>query len=340
MEGRAKSLATTAMVGVGAAWVVRRMMRSARRMEFGGKVVIVTGGSRGLGLLLSRRFAREGAKIAICSRDHEELERAREELSQVTEVHAERCDVCVEGDVQRFVRNVIGKFGGIDVVVNNAGTIVMGPLEAMTEADFDEAMQTHFYGPLYTTMAALPSMRTRGEGRIVNISSIGGLVPVPHLLAYTTSKFALTGFSLGLAEELRKDNIFVTTVFPGLIRTGSPRNALFKGKNRQEYAWFTLGDSIPGASQSADRAAARIVEACRHGDVKLVTSVPAWAAAKAYALFPGVMTDLYAAVNRMLPALGGIGPRRAPGYESESMVTRSPLTALTRAAAQRNNEVL
>ncbi|HEX8522012.1 MAG TPA: SDR family oxidoreductase [Tepidisphaeraceae bacterium] len=339
MATRGKNLLTMAMFGMGATWVVRRVIRSARAMDFRGKVVVITGGSRGLGLLLARRFAAEGAKVAICSRDEEELGRAREELSRVAEVHAERCDVCLEGDVQRFIRNVIGKFGGIDVLVNNAGTIMVGPMETMTEADFDEAMQTHFYGALYTILAALPSMRTRPEGRMVNISSIGGLVPVPHLLPYTASKFALTGFSLGLAEELRKDNIYVTTVCPGLMRTGSPRNALFKGKHRAEYTWFTLGDSIPGPSQSADRAAARIVESCRHGDVKLVTSLPAWAAAKAYALFPNVMTDVYAMVNYALPGVGGIGPRRARGYESESAVTRSPLTALTRAAAERNNEV-
>jgi NAD(P)-dependent dehydrogenase (short-subunit alcohol dehydrogenase family) len=339
-RGHTKNLMLGAAVAGGLVWAAKRVMRSMHRMSFDGKVVAITGGSRGLGLVLARQFAAEGAKLAICSRDDEELARARREFeSQHVPIHTERCDVCIEADVQRFVRNTIAKFGGIDVIINNAGTIMVGPLESMTEADFDEAMQTHFYGPLYMVLATLPSLRARGEGRIVNICSIGGLVPVPHLLPYAASKFALSGLSLGLRQELRKDNIFVTTVYPSLMRTGSPRNAVFKGKNRQEYAWFIVSDSLPGVSQSAERAARRILDACRHADPVRITSLPASAAAKAFALAPGIVGDMIAMTNYLLPGLGGIGPRRARGYESESAVSRSDATALTRRAEARNNEL-
>src|SRR5207244_2550206 len=103
------------------------------------------------------------------------------------------------------------------------------------------------------------------------------------------SKFALTGFSLGLREELLKDNIYVTTVCPSLIRTGSPRNALFKGRHREEYAWFKLGDSLPLVSQSAECAARRIIRASRYGQASLITSLRAWLLAKLFVNFPETM---------------------------------------------------
>src|SRR5204863_2590958 len=128
---------------------------------------------------------------------------------------------------------------------------------------------------VHTTLDVMPDMRARREGRIVNISSIGGKVSVPHLLPYSASKFALVGLSEGLRAELAKDGIVVTTVCPGLMRTGSPRNAQFKGQHRAEYAWFTLSDSMPFFSQSAERAARQILSACRHGEAEVVLSLPA-----------------------------------------------------------------
>src|SRR5215207_3675472 len=165
--------------------------------------------------------------------------------------------------VERMIADVRSRFGRIDILVNNAGVIQVGPLGAQTQADFEEAMRIHFWGPFYAMRAVLPEMKQRGEGRIVNISSIGGKIAVPHLLPYSASKFALVGLSEGLRAELAKDGVVVTTVCPGLMRTGSPRNAEFKGQHRSEYAWFALGDSIPGASVSAESAARQIIEACR-----------------------------------------------------------------------------
>ena len=130
---------------------------------------------------------------------------------------------------------MVDEIGQIDVLVNNAGIIQVGPLDTMTAEDFRRALQTHFWGPLNTILAVLPQMRMRKAGRIVNISSLGGRVSIPHLLPYSASKFALVGLSKGLHSELRKEGITVTTVCPGLMRTGSPRNAEFKGKHRAGY---------------------------------------------------------------------------------------------------------
>ena len=230
-------------------------------------------------------------------------------------------------------------FGAIDVLVNNAGVIQVGPMEVMTLEDYEQAMKTHFWGPLYTTLAVLPEMREREDGRIVNITSIGGKISVPHLLPYSASKFALVGFSEGLRAELKKDGIVVTTVCPGLMRTGSPRNATFKGQHRAEYAWFSISDSLPVSSMSAERAARQIVEACKRGDAEVVLSIQAKMAVLFHGLFPGLTADLLGFVNRLLPAPGGIGTRRAKGKESESDLSPSWLTTLSEQAAARNNEI-
>jgi len=153
-----------------------------RKYDLKGKVVLITGGSRGLGLVLAREFGKEGARLAICARNLNELDRARKELeSHGIEVFDAVCDVRKEKDVVRLMQEVCTRYGRIDVLVNNAGVIQVGPFGAQTQNDFDEAMAVHFWGPYYTMKAVLPEMKKRGEGRIVNIASIGGKVVVPHL---------------------------------------------------------------------------------------------------------------------------------------------------------------
>lgn len=328
-----------AAAGCGGLIAARAFINRRRQFNPKGKTVLITGGSRGLGLVLAREFAREGARIAICARDAEELERARQDLSsRGAEVFARACDVTERSEVEALVDSVQNEFGEIDVLVNNAGVIQVGPVETMTLEDYEEAMLTHFWGPLYATLAVLHSMRRRGEGRIVNISSIGGKISVPHLVPYSASKFALVGLSDGMRAELAKDGIVVTTVCPGLMRTGSPRNAIFKGRHRAEYAWFAISDSLPATSIKAERAARQIVAATKRGDAELIISTQAILAVKFRALFPEATADLLALVNRMLPEAGGIGRKRAKGKESESGLAPSFLTSLTERAAARNNE--
>ncbi len=175
---------------------------------------------------MAREFAREGARLVLCARDEAELQRAQKDLESLgAEVMTVPCDVTDKQSVTEMIESVNARFGGVDVLVNNAGVIQVGPIEVMTREDFEIAMQAHFWGPLNTILAVLPSMRAKKSGRIVNISSIGGKVSVPHLVPYSASKFALVGLSKGLRAELMKDGIKVTTVCPGLMRTGSPRNA-------------------------------------------------------------------------------------------------------------------
>lgn len=325
---------------IGGLVVARAGLRRLFAYDLKNKVVLITGGSRGLGLALAREFGACGAKVAICARSEEELSRAQANLErQGYPALTLRCDVSDREQVKRLVADVTEQLGPVDVLVNNAGVIQMGPFEEMTFDDFHEAMGVHFWAPLYATWAVLPSMRERRTGRIVNISSIGGKVSVPHLSPYCVSKFALTGLSEGLRAELAREGIRVTTVCPGLMRTGSPPNAFFKGQHRSEYAWFILAASLPTFSLSVRRAARQIVQACRLGKAEVVLSTQAKVMTRLYGLFAGPMTDLFGLVNQLLPAPGGVGTQRVPGRESEGRLTRSWLTGLTRRAAREYNEL-
>lgn len=327
------------MAGAGA-WLAWQAWRHVRQENLRGKVVFITGGSRGLGLVLARQLAEEGSHLVICARDTEELNRAFDELAgKGARVLALPCDVTEPEQVRRAVAEVQKRWGGIDVLINNAGTICVGPQETMTHEDYEQAMQVNFWGPLHTIEAVLPVMRERRAGRIVNVSSIGGKVSVPHLLPYSASKFALVGYSEGLRAELAKDGIIVTTVCPGLMRTGSPRNANFKGQHKAEYAWFSISDSLPLMSMSAEQAARDIISACKHGDAEVILSLPARLAVAFHDLFPGLTTDLLGWVNQLLPSAGGIGKAAAKGKESESELAPSWLTALGDKAARDNNEM-
>jgi len=340
MEASERSRLTAAGIGAAALGAVLAWRR-ATRYDLEGRVALVTGGSRGLGLVLARELARRGARVAICARDASELDRAVTDLeTRDAEVHAVPCDLADPEQIRAMVASVERRFGRVDVLVNNAGIIQVGPVDTMREEDFARAMDVHFWAPLRTIEAVLPGMLARGEGRIVNISSIGGRISVPHLLPYGASKFALTGLSRGLRAELAPRGIRVTTVYPGLLRTGSQLNARFKGRNQSEYAWFLLMGSIPGLTVAAPRAARQVVRAIERGRPEVVLGLPWRAAVLAHDLAPSTAARMLALMDRLLPRPdGGIGDDEVAGHESESPLTASWVTALSRRAAARNNEV-
>jgi short-subunit dehydrogenase len=323
--------------------VARAYLRNSRRISLGNKVVLITGGSRGLGLVLAREFAARGARVAICARNSHELERVRKEFADAgTEVFAETCDVGVRQEIGTVINHVRERWGEIDILVNNAGTIMVGPVENQDLEAFEEAMQTNFWGAYYATSAVLGAMKKRRAGRIVNITSIGGKVAFPHLLPYAASKFALVGFSQGLRAELLKDKVYVTTVCPGLMRTGSPRNADFAGQHEKEYAWFTISDSLPVASIDSKAAARQILNACVHGEAEVHLGIAAKVGAIVQGVTPGWSSEILGVVNEfMLPRAAPAKRRveRQKGSQSESELTAGVLTTLTREAEKANNQV-
>lgn len=333
-------LARAVTVGLGAALVLRALRRRAT-LDFRGASVLITGGSRGLGLLLAREFADEGAQLTIVARDDAELDGATQDLrARGAEVLAFPCDVRDRRQAQNAVARAVARYGRIDVLINNAGVIQSGPVEHMEIEDFEQAMAVHLWGPLYTMLAAIPHMRRQGGGRIVNIASIGGKVAVPHLLPYCTSKFALVGLSDGMRAELAKDNIRVTTVCPGLMRTGSHVNALFKGQHQEEFAWFALLNSLPLSSIDARRAASQIVDACRHGAAELVITLQARAIARLSPLLPELTARAMTLMNELLPEPTNVaGDQPKTGWESRSSWAPSLLTRLSDRATEENNEL-
>ena len=332
-----------ALAGVGASVTAYALWRRLTRGEdMHGKVVLITGGSRGLGLAMAQEFAAAGARIVLCARDQRELDWAREELSRAgADVSPILCDVSNQDEVARMVNSTVEIFGRIDVLVNNAGVITVGPLQTQTFTDFQEAMDVMFWGTVYPTLAVLPHMLQRRSGRIANITSIGGKVAVPHLLPYDCAKFAAVGFSEGLHAEVARYGVKVTTVVPGLMRTGSFVNAYFKGDNEAEYKWFSLSSAMPGLAMSGRRAARAVVRAIRQGRSEIVLTPQAKLLAMFHGLFPGVTADILGVVNRVLPddvaqpssAVREARERRT-GKESESALTLSPLTRFGREAAK------
>jgi len=320
-----------------------RAKGTRRAFSFRGKSVVVTGGSRGLGLVLARQLAAEGARITLIARDEHELQRAAEDIRArhlSAAVLVVRADVGQREDAEHAISQTVSHYGTIDVLINNAGIIQVGPLDHMQLSDYDDAMKTHFWGPLFLVRAVLPHMRNQGGGRIVNISSIGGRMAVPHLVPYSASKFALAGLSDGLRAELSRERVLVTTVCPGLMRIGSPVNAAFKGQRRQEYSWFAMASSLPVITISAERAARQILEACRRGDAELVITVPAKIAILARAIAPEFFSHAMSLVHRLLPRrTGPEGDVAQPGRSLRSDWVPSPILAPMYGAARKNNEL-
>ena len=320
------------------AWVTARIIRTAR-YTLRDKVAVITGGSRGLGLVLARHICAQGGSVALIARDREELARAKTDLGRRGgAVLTVQCDLLDAAQIEAAVRQIIDRFGKIDILINNAGIIEVGPLEHMTREDFERAMQLHFWAAYELVSQIVPEMRTWGGGHIVNISSIGGKVAVPHLAPYSVSKFALTGFSDAIRTELARDNIYVTTVAPGMMRIGSHVNAKFKGNHDVEFAWFAASAGAPMISMNADRAARKILAACRRGQPSLTLTFAARGAIFGNALFPNLTGYMMRFVNQFLPKPSGAEGNQLRAGSEVRRLAPAWLTHSADKAATRNNE--
>jgi len=304
-----------------------------------GKAVVVTGGARGLGLAIAREAAKRGAKLGLFARSQDELNAARAELTRGgTTVSTAVCDVRNADDVATTLAGFARDLGPIDALFNVAGVISVGPLGALTLDDYRDAIETNFLGAVYAIEAVRPSMQARRSGRIVNITSLGGKVGIPHMLPYCASKYALIGYSAALRAELKRDGIGVVSIVPGLMRTGSPPHATFAGQPRKEYVTFALSDSLPFLSVDVKYAARLIVDACERGTAEKIVGWQAKVAIAAATAAPRAVENALGFVNRFLPGPGN-GEHRS-GFASESGVTRSFLTALGRRASFEQNELI
>jgi NAD(P)-dependent dehydrogenase (short-subunit alcohol dehydrogenase family) len=311
----------SAAAAAGSILLLRKQNPSDQNLA--GQTALITGGSRGLGFILARELLKEGCRVAICARDAEELERAKIDLvCRGGEVLAVPCDVSQKAQVKEMIALVTERFGAVDILINNAGIISVAPIQNTTIDDFERAHEVIFWGILYPTLALLPQMLARRSGRIVNITSIGGKVSVPHLLPYGTAKFAAVGFSEGLRAEVANSGVSVTTIVPGLMRTGSYFHALFGGRHRKEYTWFSLGSTLPLITIDAERAARQIIKAAKRREAVRILSIPAQILARLHGLFPGLTTRLVGQASALLlpsPSQGKTDP--IPGLVVQRTLT-------------------
>jgi len=327
VKGAAAVFAAMQLVGMAS--------RMGRGMNLRGKTALVCGASRGLGRAVALELARRGCKVAICARSEQDLEEVRAEIARAGgTVYAEACDLRSKEQVDDLVANVVARLGSLDVVVANAATIEVGPIESMTVADFDTALNDIFKTSLHPALAALPKMREAKRGTLAFVTSIGAKVGVPHLAPYSAAKFAELGFAEALRAEAAKDRVHVLTIVPGLMRTGSYVHAAFKGDSEKEYAWFGAGSTSPLTTMSADRAARRIVRAIARGDSEIVLTLSAKLAARANGIAPGLVSFFTKMAGRLLPAMPDDPMARArlrEGVDIEGK-SASPAVAAVKAA--------
>jgi len=313
------------------------------KTTFENKTALITGGARGLGLILANEYAKRGMKLALCSRTEMDLVEAEKRLIDAhpgAQISTHVCDVSREKAVKVLVDQVEHQFGPIDLLINNAGTILSAPAESTTTQDIESAMDSNFWGTVHTSLEIAPRMKKRGLGRILNIASIGGVVPVPHLLAYGSSKFAAIGFSSGLGIELKKNGVIVTTAVPTLMRTGSFLNASFKGDEKSEMELFTRLSTYPGFSISAESAAASIVRAVDRGQAFAFVGATARLAQLGFSLFPNLVLGAMEQVSKHLPEAqpNASSNRAKKGREIQKDTGSKPQSYLGKRAALRWNE--
>lgn len=184
------------------------------------KTAVVTGGTKGIGRAITESLLKAGANVFICTRDKSNLKRALEELSALGRVEGEACDVRSESQVRIMLDEAVRVFGGVDVLVNNAGVGVFGKtVEEISPEDFAWVLETNLFGVFYACHYAIPLMKKRGGGYIINISSLAGQNAHPRMAAYNASKFGLNGLTEAMMQEFRADNIKVSLICPGSVNT-------------------------------------------------------------------------------------------------------------------------
>ena len=184
------------------------------------KAAVVTGGTKGIGYAIAERLLRDGMGVYICARDREELEQSVTQLSQIGDCFGKVCDVRDEEQVKKLLTSCESRFGGVDILVNNAGVGYMGKTVEETSSDeFRQTLETNLFAVYYACHHAIPIMKNRGGGYIINISSLAGQNAHPGMAAYNASKFGLNGFSEALMQEVRHDNIKVSYICPGSVNT-------------------------------------------------------------------------------------------------------------------------
>ncbi len=222
-------------------------------MEIKDKVIIVTGASDGIGEAIAKKLARAGAKVVLAARSDEKLAALAHELPGSVAVHA---DMTQQADIQNLIDRTMEVDGRIDILINNAGQGMYGPMESIDIDKYKHIMNLNVYGPLYAMQLVIPKMREQGGGMILNISSRVSKNYYPNLSAYASTKYALNALSLTARDELKKDNIIVSVFHPKMTATSFGKNAVNADPaTRETYAERAraAGMEVDTAEQVADK---------------------------------------------------------------------------------------
>jgi short-subunit dehydrogenase len=311
-------------------------------------VAWVAGASRGLGLAIARELGNAGHRVLITARTQDDLDRAQSDLvaegiEVITRVH----DVRDAEGARQLVSDVESGFGPIETLIAVAGVLKVGPVPDRAE-EYAEPIDIMLRGPINVVHAVLPAMRDRGRGRIGVVTSIAGIIPVPHLVAYSAAKHGAVGFTRALAEELDGTPITVSTIIPGLMRTGGHWHGDYEGQPEREYVWFTGLSAAPLVSTDADRAAKIIVRGVIRGRRKIIFTLPARVGDLLYRLSPVAVGVAVGLAGRLLPdsdrgepaGPDQVGHEHAPGYRAAAHTPRifDRLTVLADRAVRRFNQ--
>lgn len=308
-------------------------------------VALVAGASRGLGLLVARELADRGHHVVGLSRDPDALEGARDTMrGWGHDFTPHVADVRDPDRLREVVAEVERELGPIEVAIHVAGVIQVGPVECFDHSHYQQAIDTMLWGPINVTQAVLPGMRERRRGRLGVVTSIGGMISVPHLVPYSTAKFGAVGYTRGLQADLAGTGITATTIVPGLMRTGSHVQATFVGDAAAEYAWFAPGASLPLISMDAERAAAKMVDATLAGKSIALLSPLTKIGTRAYGLAPHTADLALGVMSRLLPSAKGGTGETVLGHDARARLSGTAsavvekLTVLGNRASSRFNE--
>ena len=307
-DGRVKSGPGAWLASSKAGSYLAALSRRRRGLDLEGRVAVVTGGARGLGLAITRALLERGCRVAICGRDEAVLARCVDRhRSKGFTILGQACDVSDPEQVKAFLRTVVDTYGPVDILVNNAAQCYVGPASELDSLDMLLALRNIFWSQFHATMAVLPHMRARRFGRIVNITSIGGKVPIPHQAAYVAAKHAATGWSETLAAELEQDGVTVSTITPPPLRNGAPHPPPNNGHRDRAFTGVAGPLTSRFATISAERVARVVVNAVIHGHHERAVSPLSWLTARAHGLAPNLVGTGLRWIARKLPPAGKPG---------------------------------
>lgn len=281
---------------LGAAYEIYQ--RQKLKTHFQGKTVLISGGSTGLGFALAKRLLSYGANVSVCGRDENKLKDFKNQLVLYTNsLHTFQCDVASRDKVKSWVSSTLTRFGKMDILINNAGILTVGPFESQGSSLYKESLDIMFWGHFNTTQEVISHLQ---GGQIVNIISVGGKISIPHMSSYSVAKAAAGAYSEGLGIELSKHGINVTTVYPWLLRTGSYVNGFYPQGDVNEFRAFSLGSALPGISLNVDAAVTEILIAIRNKKARSYIGSLAPLVVQVNETFPGLSRKFLSMVTKIL----------------------------------------